>query len=195
MKINYVGSIARNVLPIRDIGKADYDDYKINGTSVARYGMYQIATGWYIGKKRKKSYANEEKVARQQIARTEDALFLLGNEYLGRNFVGDLSGVMSTQTVRHDLLNAIEEFRPNYVITSSIGLNLKNVEIYKCDLVPQYVHYLGIKDKSIAEFIISEDITEEEYPTDSSGKIWHELHEWVTVEVHKPDSFVKVSRK
>jgi hypothetical protein len=179
-------SIAREVLPIRNIGSEnDADDYPKEKGVICRHDMFQIACGWY----KRDNDDIEKEEARKKILRMEDWWMINGDKDL------DLIGINDTNTVRHNLLSAIKEFKPDYIITSSKWLNIKDIDIYYSEYVTKYVHYLGFRDPKIAEFVISEDISQrEDFKPDKDGKIFKELAEWACIEIHEPDAFVKVCR-
>ncbi len=115
----------------------------------------------------------------------EDMLFIQGQRSM------DIKGISNTSTIRYDLLNAIKEFSPVAIITSSKYLNINGIEIIRSQFVPKYTHYLVPKliPIDVAEFIVAEDIKFEAY---NDAYI---MYEWANVVVHNPDYFVKVTRR
>lgn len=188
--MNFNNKITRTVLPIRYIGKDCNNDiwFNNNHTRSETYPMYCMASGWSIRRSNTDEKAKEEE-ARNKIYGQEDNIFINGHNAL------EIKGIKVTKTIRYDLFDAIKEFNPRYIITSSEHLSIEGIEVLKTEAVRQYVHYLVPRHSSQdAEFVISEDIYEavsERY----GGTDYHELLEFVNPEIHNPDFFIKVKDK
>jgi hypothetical protein len=192
-------NVLRSILPIRNVGKIEFDivrwwekDPKGNESAWAKYyQMYKFACGWYTNEK--DDIADREKeIAKRNIFSLEDHCFICGESSLG------LIGIDSTKTIRTDLYNTIKEFSPCSIITSSRWLDPCGIDVHYCPYIPKYEHYIipakSMLDPEVAEFVISEDLHEESPYLGEDGKWWHCISEWATVEIHKPDEFVRVCR-
>jgi len=195
-EIPYKSKIVRTILPQRKIAESLNFDVIENGTKAKMYEVFQIASGFISNKtdkntkKQKDNFLRKKEIAIGYIYQKEDDLFINGQQFVG------VSGISVTKTVRYDLLNAIKEFNPSAIITSSKILNIPNIHIFRNSSIPRYVHYLIPKElkSSDAEFIISEDIGMEETFDQSNDTVWNGIREWVAIEIHNPDVFIKVER-
>jgi hypothetical protein len=175
----------REILAVRNTTNADSDDYIKSDGNIEKHDLYQVAEGWY----KKDNDSKERNIARENIRNVEEHWMIHGIEDL------NIIGINSTNTIRHDLLNAIGEFKPDFIITSSTYLDIKDIDIYYSAYVPEKVSFLGVRDPKIAEFVISEDIhVTDDYIREKDGRQWVEMKEWVCIEIHEPDAFVKVCR-
>lgn len=175
----YDQSIVRTVLPVIRNSELKNDPL-----------VLQIADGWISNNSflELDTLDNKDYII-GRIYKTEDNAFINGNDVLG------IVGINTTKTIRHDLLNAIKEFNPEYIITSSKYLNPRGMKVFRWPELDKNVHYLipkGITNKE-AEFIISEEMTET-FSDYHYKQYWHELHEWVKFGIYKPDFFVKVCK-
>lgn len=193
--MKYDKQIARTVLYKRNVGaETDRDvitTFTKESTTSVVFEMVQIAQGFYTTPKTKPGrIANEKAATIDTIHDAEDNLFINGNATF------NVRGISATKTIRHDLLKAIKEFDPGYIITGSKFLNPPGIKVLRTPFVDQYVHYLVPKgvDPRDAEFVISTDITVQEPVEEKKGKFWNETNEWIMVELHDPDVFVKVQR-
>jgi hypothetical protein len=196
-EVPYKNSIVRTILPQRKISESLNYDMIENGTIATTYEVFQIASGFITNKKdkntkkQKESFLRKREIAIGYIYQKEDDLFINGEQFVS------VSGISSTKTIRYDLLTAIKEFNPSAIITSSKFLNIPNISIFRNSSIPRYVHYLIPKElkSSDAEFVISEDIEMEETFDQSNDTVWNGIREWVAIEIHNPNVFIKVIRR
>jgi len=174
------------------------------------YDMFQIGSGFY--KKEDKElieYKKEIEVSLTNICKSEEYAFLYGIDQTS-------IGIDATKTIRKGLPEAIEEFNPTHIITyrqtnekesAWEDLDLEGIKVLRSNYVDKSIHYLYKADNNFGEFVISQDITLEEYPLTKyqmigkRGKEYNELtkdntfvdiHEWVCIEIHEPNEFVQV---
>lgn len=178
----YDQTIVRDVLPISH-------DLISKGTNK----IVQISDGWISknGFLELEALDNDEKrYIIGRIHNTEDHAFIYGNSDF------DIVGINKTNTIRHDLLNAIKEFDAKYIITGSKYLNPPGIKVFRWPQLATGTHYLipsGITNE-VAEFIISEDI-KEDFSDYHYKQFWHDVHEWIGIRIYNPDFFVKVCKK
>jgi hypothetical protein len=193
----YELNIVRKILPSRDIGVSRDIDFD------GKHQMFMVAEGFTTNEVSGKDIGYvrfKEMVASGSIHKTEDYVFIHGEKVFG------LVGIDSTKTIRDNLLSALMEFDIEYIISSHELPAFRDIKTFVVDHIPKNVYYLvprGIKN-SDAEFVISQDITNDVIMRigDMVPRIgmrreickenWHETKEWVTIEVHNPDKFIKV---
>ena len=174
-----MSNIVRKVLSIRDAPAGTSTDLvpiDVEQGIYRKYEIFQIATFY------EEDSEVLDRVARHKICEAEDYYFIKGDITLG------ITGLEQTDTVRYDLLNAIKEFKPAYIITSSKYLNIPGITVLRSPYVNQYEHFL--LPEHIGEFVVSEPLVNELMDNGT-----HYIHEWVAIELHDPNYAVKVCRR
>lgn len=163
-----MSDIVRTVLKQRDVPADTFTDVvpiDIEQGIYRKYNIYQFATTYEGNSK------TSAKVAENKIFGAEDFYFINGDTNLG------ITGLKQTDNIRYDLLNAIKEFKPAYIVTSSKYLNIPGITILKSPYVNRYEHFL--LPERVGEFVVADPLKDELL---SDGK--HYMHEWVAIELH-----------
>lgn len=192
----YDHSIARSILPVKG-------DPSLSTNKSGKYVSFQISDAWVSNSNViEYNIANHDIGSVERIHDAEDHVFINGDKSIG------ITGINATNTIRYDLISAIKEFNAKYVIANK-DINLDGVIVFQCKYLDDSTCYLvpnGITDKD-AEFIISDDIKEVIYNYTGIKKVdensdnrdkkqfWHELYEWISINIYNPDFFVKVVDK
>lgn len=126
-----------------------------------------------------------------EILYREDYTFLYGTPEMN---VDGLDKLCSKTTL--DLSNAIIKYLPKYVLANR--QTLKKLDIP--DVIPiesqnvksDVVYLMPEITEDIAEFLVLNDVTKDLNKLES-GYNMQEFYEWVYIDIHKPEKFIKVS--